>query len=124
MTLLEANADERSTLLRASEECPGLRLHLAQRRGRCSRGGVLQGAITDDRSALLRAQPQTPPPPPPRKGEPLWTIQKAGRRLACELRDDGTAGVEVQMSRDGEFLYGPRDGSQDLSRLFERPLST
>ena len=35
-----------------------------------------------------------PPPPPPRKGEPLWTIQKAGRTLACELRDDGEAAVE------------------------------
>jgi hypothetical protein len=46
------------------------------------------------------------PPPQPRIGEPLWTIQKDGRLLACELRDDGEAGVEVQMSRDGEFLYG------------------
>jgi hypothetical protein len=49
-----------------------------------------------------------PPPPPPRKGEPLWTIEKNGRQLACELRDDGAAGVEVQMSRDGEFLYSRR----------------
>jgi hypothetical protein len=43
-----------------------------------------------------------------RVGEPLWTVQKDGRLLACELRDDGEAGVEVLMSRDGELLYGRR----------------
>jgi hypothetical protein len=48
------------------------------------------------------------PPQEPRTGEHLWTIQKDGRQLACELRDDGAAGVEVQMSRDGAFLYGRR----------------
>jgi hypothetical protein len=44
------------------------------------------------------------PPPQPRIGEPLWTVEKDSRRLACELRDDGEAGVEVQVSRDGELL--------------------
>jgi hypothetical protein len=47
-------------------------------------------------------------PRQPRAGEPLWTVEKDGRQLSCELRDDGEAGVEVQMSRDGEFLYGRR----------------
>jgi hypothetical protein len=47
-------------------------------------------------------------PRQPRVGEHLWAIQKDGRRLACELRDDGAAGVEVQMSRDGAFLFGRR----------------
>ena len=56
-----------------------------------------------------------PPPPQPRKGEPLWAIQKAGRTLACELRDDGDAGVEVQVSRDGEFLYGRRWATRALA---------
>jgi hypothetical protein len=42
----------------------------------------------------------------PRAGEHRWTVQKDGRALACELRDDGAAGLEVQMSRDGEFLCG------------------
>jgi hypothetical protein len=55
------------------------------------------------------------PPPQPRVGEPLWTVQKDGRRLACEFRDDGDAGVEVQMSRDGEFLYGRRCASRALA---------
>jgi hypothetical protein len=40
-------------------------------------------------------------PRQPRAGEHLWTIQKNGRNLACELRDDGAAGVELQVSRDG-----------------------
>ena len=56
-----------------------------------------------------------PPPPPPRKGEPLWTIQKAGRTLACELRDDGDLGVEVQVYRDREFLYGRRWANRALA---------
>src|SRR5260370_1118716 len=39
-----------------------------------------------------------------RAGEPLWTIRKHGRQLACELRDDGEAGVEVQVYRERELL--------------------
>ena len=54
-------------------------------------------------------------PPQPRTGEPLWTVQKNGRRLVCELRDDGEAGVEVQVSRDGEFLYGRRCPTRALA---------
>jgi hypothetical protein len=30
------------------------------------------------------------------------------RRLACELRDDGAWGVDVQVYREGELLYGRR----------------
>ena len=43
-------------------------------------------------------EPYTPfakrrPPPPPRASEPLWTLGKAGRLVACELRDDWRAWV-------------------------------
>jgi hypothetical protein len=55
------------------------------------------------------------PPPQPRIGEPLWTVEKDSRRLACELRDDGEAGVEVQVSRDGELLYGRRWATRALA---------
>jgi hypothetical protein len=51
---------------------------------------------------------RTPTPRQPRPGEPLCAIQKDGRQLACELRDDGDLGVEVQVYRDREFLYGRR----------------
>ena len=44
----------------------------------------------------------------PRAGERLWTVQKNGRTLVCELRDDGPWGVKVQVSRAGAFLYGLR----------------
>jgi hypothetical protein len=54
-------------------------------------------------------------PRQPRVGEPIWTVQKDGRRLACELRDDGEAGVEVQMFRDGEFLFGRRWSTRALA---------
>jgi hypothetical protein len=58
---------------------------------------------------------RTVPPRQPRDGEPLWTVEKDGRRLACELRDDGEAGVEVQMSRDGTFLFGRRYATRALA---------
>jgi hypothetical protein len=37
-----------------------------------------------------------------------WAIQKDGRPLACELRDDGELGAEVQVYRERELLYGRR----------------
>ena len=54
-------------------------------------------------------------PRQPRAGEHLWAIQKNGRQLACELRDDGAAGVELQVTRDGELLYGRRWGNRALA---------
>jgi hypothetical protein len=54
-------------------------------------------------------------PRQPRVGERLWTVQKNGRQLACELRDDGAASVEVQMSRDGEFLFARRCATRALA---------
>jgi hypothetical protein len=42
-------------------------------------------------------------------GEPLWTLERSGRKVACELRDHGeSAGVEVQLLRNGEFYAGRR----------------
>src|SRR5712692_8673665 len=42
-----------------------------------------------------------------RPSEALWPVQKDGRQVTCELRDDGgEAGVEVQLTRDGEFYSG------------------
>jgi hypothetical protein len=54
-------------------------------------------------------------PPHPRTGEPLWTIQKNGRQLACELRDDGEFGVEVQFYRERELLFGRRWATRALA---------
>jgi hypothetical protein len=48
-------------------------------------------------------------------GEHLWAIRKEGRQLDCELRDHGTWGVEVQVYREGEFLYGRRWASRALA---------
>jgi hypothetical protein len=50
-----------------------------------------------------------PAPPRPRKpGEHLWAIRKDGQQLDCDLRDHGEWGVEVQIYREPEFLYGRR----------------
>jgi hypothetical protein len=48
-------------------------------------------------------------------GEHLWAVRKDGRQLDCELRDHGAWGVEVQVYREGEFLYGRRWASRALA---------
>jgi hypothetical protein len=59
---------------------------------------------------------RTPPAPrQPHPGEHLWTIQKYGHRLDCELRDHGNWGVEVQIYREQEFLYGRRWPTRELA---------
>jgi hypothetical protein len=52
----------------------------------------------DHKPALRQRQP----------GEHLWAIRKDGQQLDCELRDHGPWGVEVQVYREREFLYGQR----------------
>jgi hypothetical protein len=54
-------------------------------------------------------------PRQPQPGERHWTIQKDGQQLDCELRDHGPWAVEVQVYRDGEFLYGRRWASRALA---------
>jgi hypothetical protein len=47
--------------------------------------------------------------PRERPGEALWTLQRNGRQVACELRDHGEpGGAEVQLLKDGEFYAGRR----------------
>jgi hypothetical protein len=48
------------------------------------------------------------PPRQPQPGEHLWAIRKDGQQLDCELPDHGERGVEVQVYREREFLYGRR----------------
>ena len=56
-------------------------------------------------------------PRQPRAGEYLWAIQKDGRQLACELRDDGADGVELQVYREREMLYGRRWTTRALALM-------
>jgi hypothetical protein len=51
----------------------------------------------------------------PRVGEHLWAVRKDGRQLDCELRDHGEWGVEVQVYREREFLYGRRWATRALA---------
>src|SRR6202521_3697534 len=48
-------------------------------------------------------------------GEHLWAVRKDGRQLDCELRDHGPWGVEVQVYREREFLYGRRWATRALA---------
>jgi hypothetical protein len=38
----------------------------------------------------------------------LWAVRKDGQQVDCELRDHGPWGVEVQIYRERECLYGRR----------------
>jgi hypothetical protein len=59
----------------------------------------------DDKSALRESQP----------GEHLWKMRKDGQQLDRELRDHGSWGVEVQIFREREFLYGRRWAGRALA---------
>jgi hypothetical protein len=56
----------------------------------------------------VHAPNRTTAPRQPRAGEHLWAIQKDGRQLACELRDDG-AGEESTMTRPIQDLNFHQD---------------
>jgi hypothetical protein len=58
---------------------------------------------------------RTTEPRQPRTGEHIWAIEKNGRHVACELRDDGAAGVELQVHRERELLYGRRFATRALA---------
>jgi hypothetical protein len=45
----------------------------------------------------------------------LAFTRKDGRQLDCELRDHGEWGVEVQVYREREFLYGRRCATRALA---------
>jgi hypothetical protein len=48
-------------------------------------------------------------PRQPRRGELVWTLLKAGKRVDCELRFHGVSyGWECQCLYDGDFVYGRR----------------
>ena len=55
-----------------------------------------------------------PPPSKERPGQSLWTLERSGRHVACQLRDHGEpAGAEVQLLRNGEFYAGRRFDTRD-----------
>jgi hypothetical protein len=55
----------------------------------------------------------------PRRDEPLWALQRDGRRMACQLRDRGTQiGVEAQFLRDGECAHSRSFKTRALALLF------
>jgi len=56
-------------------------------------------------------------------GEPVWRIRKAdGRQLDCELRTHGEWGVEVQLFRELDFLYGRRWPTREEAQAHAREL--
>lgn len=49
------------------------------------------------------------PPRLPKPGERIWTLQKNGRQVACELRFHGESyGWESQFLYDSVLVYGQR----------------
>jgi hypothetical protein len=47
--------------------------------------------------------------------EPLWTLGKGPRRLACQLFDNGAQGAEYRLLVNGEFYISRRFGRLDLA---------
>lgn len=68
-----------------------------------------------DQAALL-FDAARPIPRQPAPGEYRWSIRKKdGLVLVCELRSHGDLGTEVQLLRDGEFLFGQRWPTRELA---------
>jgi hypothetical protein len=59
--------------------------------------------------------PNLPARRPRQPNEHLWAFRKDGRQLDCQLRDHGAWGVEVQVYREREFLYGRRWATRALA---------
>jgi hypothetical protein len=57
-------------------------------------------------------------PAPSRPAEPLWTLTKGIERIACVVRDHGDLGCEIQVIRDGAFLYGRRFETRAVALQF------
>ncbi|HZT76948.1 MAG TPA: hypothetical protein VFA27_09840 [Vicinamibacterales bacterium] len=55
--------------------------------------------------ALLWNAPK-PTPRTTRRGEPVFSMTKNGRRLDAELRDHGEFWCEIQFLVDGDLVYG------------------
>jgi hypothetical protein len=56
-----------------------------------------------------------PPPLREHASEALWTLERNGRQVACQLRDHGEpAGAEVQLLKSGEFYADRRFDTRDL----------
>jgi hypothetical protein len=74
------------------------------------------------------APSHTPPARQPRPGQHLWTLRKDGGSTRAELRSHGEYGWELQLFRDGTFIYGHRwnlhqsalEEAADHRRAFER----
>ena len=56
-----------------------------------------------------------PPPKLPRSGERLWTLTRDGVRLTAELLDQSSAGMELRMLRDGEWMSGRRFADKEAA---------
>ena len=58
---------------------------------------------------------QPPRLKPPRIGELVWALTKDGVRLTAELLDQSSAGMELRMLRDGEWMSGRRFADKEAS---------
>jgi hypothetical protein len=57
----------------------------------------------------------------PKPGERLWTMTKGGEEARAEVRDQGVAGVELQVFRGDDFangrLYSSREAALEASEV-------
>ena len=70
------------------------------------------------------------PRPKPREavpGEPLWVIEQDGKRIECEVRDQGAVGSELQVLVNRGFrsgrLYGSRAAALAAAEALRKRMS-
>jgi hypothetical protein len=65
-------------------------------------------ANSDERRRLVQAEPFKPPPRQPKPRKAVWTLEKDGHTYRCELLFHEQGGIEAQIMKDGELMYGRR----------------
>jgi hypothetical protein len=63
------------------------------------------------KDAMLWNAPR-PKPREPAPGEALWAIERDGKRIECEVRDQGDVGSELQVFVNRAFRSGRLYGSR------------
>jgi len=82
--------------------------------------------MTDDALLWTAKRPVSRQPQP---GEALWTIDRSGHHIACELRDHREVRCEVQLFRNGELwkarMFPSREmaiqAAEHVARRLSRP---
>ena len=82
--------------------------------------------VAVNKDAMLWNAPR-PKPKEPVPGESLWVIERDGKRIECEVRDQGDVGSELQVFVNQGFrsgrLYSSRAAALTVAEALRKRMS-